>query len=90
MRLGVTGGIGSGKSTVCGLLAKKGIPLIDADAISRARVDVGERLSDRHDLLRDLDRARWSFLCSLDRIRRPSPRHDFGLRLEPLVEVGEV
>ena len=36
MRLGVTGGIGSGKSTVCGLLAKKGIPLIDADAISRA------------------------------------------------------
>ena len=36
MRLGVTGGIGSGKSTVCGLLAKQGIPLIDADAISRA------------------------------------------------------
>ena len=36
MRLGVTGGIGSGKSTVCGLLAQKGIPLIDADAISRA------------------------------------------------------
>jgi dephospho-CoA kinase len=36
MRLGVTGGIGSGKSTVCALLAKKGIPLIDADAISRA------------------------------------------------------
>ena len=36
MRLGVTGGIGSGKSTVCALLANKGIPVIDADAISRA------------------------------------------------------
>jgi len=36
IRLGVTGGIGSGKSTVCALLANKGIPVIDADAISRA------------------------------------------------------
>jgi dephospho-CoA kinase len=36
IRLGITGGIGSGKSTVCGLLAQKGIPVIDADAISRA------------------------------------------------------
>jgi dephospho-CoA kinase len=35
MRLGITGGIGSGKSTVCGLLAQKGIAVIDADAISR-------------------------------------------------------
>ena len=35
MRLGITGGIGSGKSTVCALLAQKGVPLIDADAISR-------------------------------------------------------
>ena len=36
LRLGVTGGIGSGKSTVCGLLAQQGVPIIDADAISRA------------------------------------------------------
>jgi len=36
LRLGITGGIGSGKSTVCTLLAQKGIPIIDADAISRA------------------------------------------------------
>ena len=36
LRLGITGGIGSGKSTVCGLLAQKGFPVIDADAISRA------------------------------------------------------
>ena len=36
IRLGITGGIGSGKSTVCALLAQKGVPVIDADAISRA------------------------------------------------------
>ena len=36
MHLGLTGGIGSGKSTVAGLLVKRGATLIDADAISRA------------------------------------------------------
>lgn len=34
-RLGLTGGIGSGKSTVAGLLASHGAVVIDADAISR-------------------------------------------------------
>jgi dephospho-CoA kinase len=36
LRLGLTGGIGSGKSTVAGLLAGFGAVVIDADAISRA------------------------------------------------------
>ncbi|MCZ8253729.1 MAG: dephospho-CoA kinase [Hylemonella sp.] len=35
LRLGLTGGIGSGKSTVAGLLARHGAVVIDADAISR-------------------------------------------------------
>ncbi len=35
-RLGLTGGIGSGKSTVAGLLAERGAAVIDADAIARA------------------------------------------------------
>jgi dephospho-CoA kinase len=35
-RLGLTGGIGSGKSTVAGMLAALGAGVIDADAISRA------------------------------------------------------
>jgi dephospho-CoA kinase len=35
-RLGLTGGIGSGKSTVANLLVQQGAGLIDADAISRA------------------------------------------------------
>lgn len=35
-RLGLTGGIGSGKSTVANLLAQLGAAVLDADAISRA------------------------------------------------------
>ncbi len=35
LRLGLTGGIGSGKSTVAGMLEQHGAILIDADAISR-------------------------------------------------------
>lgn len=36
LRLGLTGGIGSGKSTVAALLQRRGACIIDADAISRA------------------------------------------------------
>ncbi|MBV1731553.1 MAG: dephospho-CoA kinase [Hydrogenophaga sp.] len=36
LRLGLTGGIGSGKSTVAQLLQERGASVIDADAISRA------------------------------------------------------
>jgi dephospho-CoA kinase len=35
-KLGLTGGIGSGKSTVAALLAQLGAVVLDADAISRA------------------------------------------------------
>ena len=35
-RFGLTGGIGSGKSTVAGFLARRGAAIIDADAISRS------------------------------------------------------
>ena len=36
IRLGLTGGIGSGKSTVAGMLQARGAAIIDADAIARA------------------------------------------------------
>jgi dephospho-CoA kinase len=36
IRLGLTGGIGSGKSTVAQMLAGLGAAVVDADAISRA------------------------------------------------------
>ena len=41
VRLGLTGGIGSGKSTVARMLAKLGATVIDADAISRASTSAG-------------------------------------------------
>lgn len=40
-RLGLTGGIGSGKSTVARMLQAKGAVLIDADALSRASTAPG-------------------------------------------------
>jgi dephospho-CoA kinase len=40
-RLGLTGGIGSGKSTVAGLLQALGATVVDADALSRASTAVG-------------------------------------------------
>ena len=40
--IGLTGGIGTGKSTVSAYLSKQGIPIIDADKIAREIVAVGE------------------------------------------------
>jgi dephospho-CoA kinase len=42
-RIGLTGGIGSGKSTVAGFLARRGAAVIDADAISRSLTAPGGR-----------------------------------------------
>ena len=44
--LGLTGGIGSGKSTVAGMLAELGAAIIDADAISRSLTAPGGRAID--------------------------------------------
>ena len=41
MRVGLTGGVGSGKSTVSKLLAEHGAVIIDADAIAREVVEPG-------------------------------------------------
>ena len=41
LRIGLTGGIGSGKSTVAALLADRGALLVDADRIARAVLEPG-------------------------------------------------
>ena len=45
-RIGLTGGIGSGKSTVAAMLAELGAAVIDADAISRGLTATGGRAID--------------------------------------------
>lgn len=39
LKIGLTGGIASGKSTVCRLFSQYGIPIIDADVIARQLVE---------------------------------------------------
>ncbi len=40
--IGLTGGIGTGKSTVSKIIMDKGFPIIDADLIAREVVEIGE------------------------------------------------
>ena len=42
MILGLTGGIGTGKSTVANMLKEKGIPVVDTDLISREVIQYPE------------------------------------------------
>ena len=44
--IAVTGGIGSGKSTVCRLLEKKGFRVVDCDALSRRVAEQSETLEE--------------------------------------------
>lgn len=46
-RIGLTGGIASGKSTVSALLSKEGIPVIDADQLSRRVVEPGSQTMEK-------------------------------------------
>ena len=43
-KVGVTGGIGSGKSTVCALLAEYGVPVYDSDAQAKRLMNESEAL----------------------------------------------
>jgi dephospho-CoA kinase len=47
LRIGLTGGIGSGKSLACAMFAKLGVPVIDADVIAREIVAPGSELAER-------------------------------------------
>ena len=43
-KVGITGGIGSGKSTVCRMLAERGVALYDADSRAKALMSTSEAL----------------------------------------------
>lgn len=93
IRVGICGGIGSGKSTVCGLFAAKGIPVYDSDSRARALMEhspeIVSAVSARFGTgcYRDgrLDRARLASvvfadekaLADLDGIVHPAVRRDF-------------
>ena len=42
MRVGLTGGIASGKSTVCRLFSERGVDIVDADIVARQVVEPGQ------------------------------------------------
>ena len=46
-RYALTGGIGSGKSTIASLFVEQGAFLVDADAISRSLMEPGEAVLTR-------------------------------------------
>jgi dephospho-CoA kinase len=46
LKIGLTGGIASGKSTACRLFAQYGIPIIDADVIARQLVEPNQQAYD--------------------------------------------
>lgn len=47
LRIGLTGGIGSGKTTVCRLFSELGTPIIDTDKIAHALVAPGQPALDQ-------------------------------------------
>lgn len=47
MKVGITGGIGSGKSTVCRLFEQKGIPVYDSDAQAKRLMQEDTALRER-------------------------------------------
>ena len=90
LRVGLTGGIGSGKSTVAALLATHGAGVIDTDAISRRltapggraipalREAFGDTVIDAHGAL---DRRRMRHLAFDD----PAVRHRLEAILHPMI-----
>ncbi|MCI7139474.1 dephospho-CoA kinase [Alistipes sp.] len=93
-KVGITGGIGSGKSTVCRLFAARGIAVYDSDSEAKRLMNSSEELRARlearfgAETYRDgaLDRVRLArivfsdpqALSDLDRLVHPAVRADFA------------
>jgi dephospho-CoA kinase len=93
LRVGLTGGIGSGKSTAAALFAGHGVPVIDADEIVRQLVTPDQPAY--HEILQTFGREIVSASGNLDRdrLRRivfadPEQRKRLEAILHPLVRRG--
>ncbi len=102
-RIGLTGSIGSGKSTVARLLKARGIPVLDADAVARevsSRVDVIEEIKvtfgAQYVLGNELNRAKLAELVfhnpeargQLNAIIHPKVREEMAARQAALERDG--
>ena len=67
LRVGLTGGIGSGKSTVAALLATRGVPVIDTDEIAQRLSQPGQAAFD--EIVRGFGEGILDENHSIDRIR---------------------
>jgi dephospho-CoA kinase len=76
MRLGLTGGIASGKSAVAGLLREMGFPVLDADSVAHKLMEPGQPAHDEilkafgaelADASGKIDRARLGAIVFADR-----------------------
>jgi dephospho-CoA kinase len=90
LRVGLTGGLASGKSTVARLLAGRGAAVFDADAVVRELYEPGgEGAAAARELFGDavadaagnVDRARIAAVVFAD----PERRHELEARIHPLV-----
>ncbi len=79
LRIGLTGGIGSGKSVVCNIFRELGVPIIDSDEIARSVVQAGSPVLQqiKHEFGNDillpdgsLDRSRMRELVFSDERKR--------------------
>lgn len=84
LKIGLTGGIGSGKSTVSKLISEKGIAVIDADAIAREililypevliniRTQFGDSFFDSNGLLKRKELGNFVFNSSKEKLKLES------------------
>jgi len=91
LKIGLTGGIGSGKSTACNYFKELGIPVIDADLIARELTQPGQPVLSRltrafgEEILTkqgELDRAYLRQRIFTD----PEQRHRLEAILHPLIK----
>ncbi|OGI45518.1 MAG: dephospho-CoA kinase [Candidatus Muproteobacteria bacterium RIFCSPHIGHO2_01_FULL_65_16] len=90
LRVGLTGGIGSGKSTVAALFARHGAPVIDTDAIARALAAPGAPA--HREIVQAFGRTVLDAAGEIDRRRlrrlvfdNPAERHRLEDILHPLI-----